>query len=558
MKCEECQKDLPIFFKNSYCEECITELLKYSLFKSIGSWGESLSKDDFLFFNSEIFLREKFSGRKYSIDNIGNLIEDIKGIIKIHLSFYTKEDLVAVMLMHRQYFRAASDSGDKDYWVWMNEFCITNLLIDLIYEIDNNDFSGASIGELENGYCNLITAISLSRILLNLSNILDVIFKDREEELVILEILERQKQDEILDEYFEKSKADPSIEKPEHYRIKNENLMLKLKEKNLDFMTLEGKVEEFLKIKYQITSKEMRSVIALPFRLESIFEPYTFKVQPFKLILINRERFYEIVKNELGLERSKFEKIINLFSLPDLNQLRNMDGKFVYELKSILVLNDLIVFGPYDLMQNSGVFESLHHSSHFPYLFIEDYKKDRNLMNKEMDEITKLMTSYFVASVVDVLIEGGYRVPFEKKRYNGEIAYVPRFEIEKIFSNGTNILSNKGDIDVLALDEQNKIIFNIEVKYYQPAITLKEMMFKDEKKLNNDNKKTIKKIKNRQEALDLNKNAVLSLFNIQDESEQYRVKSLIVTARENFYLTANNFSYYNWIEFNKAVKVNEL
>ncbi|MDC7729665.1 hypothetical protein ACTFSO_18920 [Bacillus cereus group sp. MYBK120-1] len=556
MKCEKCQKDVRIFNTNSYCEECITKFLKYSLFEGIVSWAESLSKADLLFFKSEIYLIEKYKGRKYSTDNISNLLEDIKDIIKNHLSFYTKEDLIAAILMHRQFFRAAIDLKVEDYWEWMNEFSIANLLIELIFEIDNNDFYGASIGELDEGYCNLVTAISLSRILLNISSVLDVIFKDGEEKLEVSEILKRQNQDEVFGEYFENLKADPSIVKPEQYRIENENLILKLKEENLDFFTLEGKVEDFFKTKYQITPDEMRSLTDLSFRLENLFESYAFKAQSFKLIIINRDRFYEIVKNEFGLERSKFEKIISIFSLPDLNELKDVDKNINYELKSILVVNDLIIFGPYDLMQNGGVFEALHHSSHFPYLFIEEYQKDMNLMNKEMDGITKHMTSYFVASVVDILIQGGYRIPFEKKRYSGEIVYVPRFEIDKIISNGTNILSNKGDIDVLALDETNKIIFNIEVKYYQPATSLKEMMVKDTKKLTS--KKTTEKIKNRQEALILHKNEVLDLFNIKGGDEQYKVKSLIVTARENFYLTSNNYPYYNWIEFNKAVRANKL
>ncbi|WP_343311290.1 hypothetical protein AAHT65_07980 [Bacillus atrophaeus] len=179
-----------------------------------------------------------------------------------------------------------------------------------------------------------------------------------------------------------------------------------------------------------------------------------------------------------------------------------------------------------------------------------------SLMNTEMDEITKHMTCYFVASVVDVLMNHGYRLPSEKKKYNGKNIFVPRFEINKIISENKNILANKGDIDVLALDEKKKIIFNIEVKYYQPAISLKEMRFKDEKKISKKN--TIEKIKNRHEVIELNKNLVLDLFDIQDVSDEYTVKSLIVTARENFFLTSNDYPYYNWNEFNRVAEANEL
>ncbi|WP_226530350.1 hypothetical protein [Metabacillus niabensis] len=556
MKCKECQSALLLTPESNYCEECTVEFFKFSLFKSIESWGETLFKDDFLFYRSEIYLREQFNGMEYTVENINRLIEDIKRIIKAHLSFYTREDVIMVMLMHRQYFRAAIDSGDKEYWLWMNEYGITNLLIELVYEIDNDDFLGAFIGELEAGYCNLVTAISLSRILINLENVLDSIFKDRQEKLDISEILERQKQDEIVDTYYEKSRFDSSIEKPENYVIKNKNLLSKLEEMNLDLLSMEEKVEEFLKEKYGITSEEIRSVVAMPFRLKSLFDEYTFEYQSLQLIMISKEKLYEIIKCELGLDRTKFEKIIDLFSLQNLSIQQSINNRIIYELKSIIRVNGLVIFGPYDLIQNYGVFKALHHSSHFPYFFIKDYQNNMSLMNTEMDEITKHMTSYFVASVVDVLMNHGYRLPSEKKKYNGKNIFVPRFEINKIINGNKNILANKGDIDVIALDEKRKIIFNIEVKYYQPAISLKEMRFKDEKKISKKN--TIEKIKNRHEVIELNKNLVLDLFDIQDESDEYTVKSLIVTARENFFLTSNDYPYYNWNEFNRVAEANEL
>lgn len=556
MKCKECQKDLTSTPEVGYCEECNIEFLKFALFNSIESWRESLSNENFLYLNSEIYLRERFKGKKYTIDNIEDLIEGIKAIISVHLTFFTKEDLIVVMLMHRQYFRAAIDSGDKQYWLWMNEYGVANLLIELVCEIDNNDFVGASIGELEEGYCNLITAISLSRVLINIENVLGGIFKSREEQLNITQILDRQKQDGVVDAYYEKSKFDADIEKPEHYVIEDENLLIKLKEMKLDFSTLNGKVEEFLKVKYGITSEEIRSVVVLPLISKELFQAYTFEYQSLQLVLINKDNFYEIVKREIGLDRERFEKIIGLFSLQNLKEQQSVNKRVICELKSILLFNDLVIFGPYDLIQNYGIFKAIHHSSHFPFFFIKDYQNDISLMNNEMDEITKHMTSYFVASVADILIKQGYRLPLEKKKYNGKIIFIPRFEINKIINGDQNILANKGDIDVLALDEKKKIIFNIEVKYYQPAISLYEMKFKDGKKITKKN--TIEKVKNRHEVIESNKKLVLNLFDIQNDSDAYTVKSLIVTARENFFLTSNDYPYYNWNEFNRAVKANVL
>lgn len=506
----------------------------------------------------EIIIADRGEFEGYAVESLINNLNikienttayrgDLKGIVERKFrTFNGKVKQKAPGAIQKEF----RERGDQDYRL------DATLLIELVYEIDNDDFLGASIGELEAGYCNLVTAISLSRILINLENVLDSIFKDRQEKLDISEILERQKQDEIVDTYYEKSRFDSSIEKPENYVIKNKNLLSKLEEMNLDLLSMEEKVEEFLKEKYGITSEEIRSVVSIPFRLKSLFDEYTFEYQFLQLIMISKEKLYEIIKCELGLDRTKFEKIIDLFSLQNLSIQQSINNRIIYELKSIIRVNGLVIFGPYDLIQNYGVFKALHHSSHFPYFFIKDYQNNMSLMNTEMDEITKHMTSYFVASVVDVLMNHGYRLPSEKKKYNGKNIIVPRFEINKIINGNKNILANKGDIDVLALDEKRKIIFNIEVKYYQPAISLKEMRFKDEKKISKKN--TIEKIKNRHEVIELNKNLVLDLFDIQDESDEYTVKSLIVTARENFFLTSNDYPYYNWNEFNRVAEANEL
>ena len=214
----------------------------------------------------------------------------------------------------------------------------------------------------------------------------------------------------------------------------------------------------------------------------------------------------------------------------------HVNKRIIYELKSILLVDDLVI-------------------CHFPHFFIEDYQNNIELMNKEMDDITQHMTSYFVCSVVDVLIQNGYRLPLEKKKYNGKQIYCPRFELKTILNSNKNILAGKGDIDVLALNEHKKVIYNLEVKYYQPAISLDEMRSKDAKRILN--KKTIEKIMNRHDALDQNKEAVLKLFDIQDNVDEYNIESIIITVRENFFLTFSDFRYYNWNEFNRAIKTKE-
>jgi len=81
------------------------------------------------------------------------------------------------------------------------------------------------------------------------------------------------------------------------------------------------------------------------------------------------------------------------------------------------------------------------------------------------------------------------------------------------------------------------------------------MRSKDAKKILN--KKTIEKIINRHDALDQNKEAVLNLFGIQDNVDEYNIESLIITARKNFFLTSDDFRYYNWNKFNRAIKTKE-
>ncbi|PID03759.1 hypothetical protein CSV67_03720 [Sporosarcina sp. P2] len=557
MNCLECRNVISISSNTPYCSDCNREFLKYSLSNGLISWFDSIEKEGVLFIKTEEYLKLRFSERTYSTATIEDLYKEIRSIIKLHLSFYTRGDLLAVILMQRQYFRAGIDSADESYWLLMNEYSVANLLIELAHKII--EYRGASIGEREDGYCNLITAISLARVLTNLENMKFGVFKNVSEEITISEILKRQKQEEIIDVYYEKARSSPHIEKPENYTIKNKALQLKLIDEDKDLATLKNKVDKFLNEKYGLTSEEINAVSLTAFKNNKLFDSYRFEIHSCQLIIIDKREFYEIVKESFEIKYSQFEKVIDLFSLKEVNSEEDLNSKrILYELKSINIVDNLLIFGAYDLFQNAAIFKALHHSSHFTYYFIDSYKNNLELMNSELNEINQHMTSYFVASVADVLLENGYTLPVEKRRIKGERVTLPRFEIKSILNDSEeNVLYHLGDIDILAVDKDKKIIYNIEVKYYQPAISFKEMISKDTRRLTS--KKTIEKVNARHEILELNIKSVTRFWQI-DYDDEYKVESLIITARENFYLTSNdfNFKYYNWNEFNNALISKEL
>ncbi len=131
---------------------------------------------------------------------------------------------------------------------------------------------------------------------------------------------------------------------------------------------------------------------------------------------------------------------------------------------------------------------------------------------------------------------------------------IPYPEIKSIISKNEkglqiNVLkpskgNDKGDIDVLVLDEKNKEILNIEIKYLQPFDSVYKF---NSVKLMESRQKMIDKVKVRENIIEENIETVVEFLNGQHPYNNYKVKSIYVTPYLDyyFYIKRDQINYYS-------------
>lgn len=95
-----------------------------------------------------------------------------------------------------------------------------------------------------------------------------------------------------------------------------------------------------------------------------------------------------------------------------------------------------------------------------------------------------------------------------------------------------------GDVDILAILEEKKIILNIECKYIRDTFAAKDSRRVRDKifKSSSKEKNYLEKVERRHQELNMNKNVVLSYFKISLERlTDYKVVSLFITSNFNFW-----------------------
>lgn len=564
MICYICKKEFENSNEGIICKGCDeAAYLCNAMTSAFNEWQKALLFQDEFWIGSKIFVKsliEKVDKNASIIEQAGEVLKGIKEQIIHHLKFYNKDEAIIALLVVKESVRRLQLKENKDDldWGMISDYDLSIRLLGLIIDICPNDFLGAPIGCLEDGYSNFISAICLGRILGILDeNIRNSKFMDIKlisiDELVFNFI-----ETEEMKKYYEEYWGMGLDEKPEDYRIKNELLNAKVDQEGKTPDRRRESINPFIKKEFGFTLDNLSFLSSLilreEFENENDFFEYCRGSHIYGYFVPELAIFNKCVLKALieHFGNIPFDSIITTFSINQHSLSMGEKDEKALELMSVYETGELIVLGRIDFTQNVSAFDKFANSGHYIEMFKCTLKGDKSIIESQ-----RKLSAYLSYILADRLYENGYKLPMEKlsSKMGGE--YVPRAEINKIEINGTNILSEVGDLDVLALNQTNKIIFIIELKNYKPASGAKDLFYKDKNKI--EDEEVMRKMKAREEVVNNNIESVVEYITGKKESD-YEVKTLFVTTRPNYYACNQNeeIQSISWHNLIKKIERKEL
>ncbi|ETT49754.1 hypothetical protein MKZ24_08570 [Paenibacillus sp. FSL R7-0297] len=551
MQCEFCGKKIRSTPNGLVCKKCEegSFLARASNFGYM-QWVKSLEVnfDNYTWRNVKIrvaqmikVIQENFPAKDFS-EQVEILDQSILDEINLVLSFYHKDDLVVATLSIKEACRTSMlNPKDSDHWSIQNEYSMAVLLQREIMLIDDESFMGAPIETLDHGYYGFITALVYARVLMMLRDNYDK-YKFLKHTDSLMEMAFTFYEDESMNKYFDRYLNDGISEKPEDLFIQNIELKMELTNRGIIYEEIREDIVEEVKKQFGVTFKDLKEV----FNTKALMLGKSDNILPVKITrkdkLINQKR-----------DGNFIEASIDLFSINKIPKYISSPSDSHYELRSIYEVGDFIVFGEIDLIQNISIFEKLVISGHF----LTMYNDKASLTSAFKKSQTKL-SSLFAFKLTESLSQSKYIVPTEMK--NGK--QIVRAEINNILGyDKKNILKKKdgmnlGDIDAMAINLENHEVILYELKFFKPAVSFKEMLYSDKRKLVND--EIVRKMMNRQDAVEENLDAVIAFIG-GDQDINYTVKSVLVTIRSNYYCFYEDVGveFVTWNELHDSLKMQD-
>lgn len=252
------------------------------------------------------------------------------------------------------------------------------------------------------------------------------------------------------------------------------------------------------------------------------------------------------------------ESIIDYFTMdfPLINGIEKLDRNRLLELKSILRIDGALLVYPMEFLYNINCFEKMVLKRHFfHYLTVHLEESVKEAFRRSLDKNEEKVSSFLAYVLLDKFCVNGYVVPKSAKVPLAEITSIVKVMEDK---RQKNILTDKGDIDVLAADQQKKEIYNIEIKYYQPMEDVGEMHSISKE---GERNKNLVMPRMREQILHDNMDAVLRFLGLNpDEAEKYRIRTIFVTPRSDYWLKKEHqgVEYYEWVELLDGIEKKSL
>ncbi|EDT74372.1 hypothetical protein [Clostridium butyricum] len=258
------------------------------------------------------------------------------------------------------------------------------------------------------------------------------------------------------------------------------------------------------------------------------------------IIIIEKEKFF----SNLNFDK-RFIDFTKTFSnntckSPDDNEseliFSYISKKYVFISKEIMLRTQEII----EQFLVSGQYSNL----------LNYYFKLNNLIENQ-----KKYTTLMTYKIADTLLLDEYTLPMENKRFNGKVHMIPMIEIKKYYANYTD---KDGDIDVLFLSNRTKTLYNLEYKNYEMLITRENDFTAELRKVMKDDDPILKTLA-RENIIKENLSHILNTY-FKIEENDFKVKSIILTTKPNYYFYKNKqkeLEYMEWNEFIKRVRLHK-
>lgn len=291
-----------------------------------------------------------------------------------------------------------------------------------------------------------------------------------------------------FDEYFNNYYLMGDIEKPEDVGLISEGTKYLLETKGLLPNQIRMDIVNNLNLGFNF-----EDILKFEKAIEDNFNPLVIYIKNIKDI----EKCFEI---------SGLEKICRFFSFKNGDSYNYLN----IQLRPIYYNQNTIYLTKQETLNAITIFKNLILSEHFiSYYNLDQYKK---IFQSTQNSITK----FFSYKIADILDQHKFLIPRS----------LDNTLMVDIIINNLKLNIDINDIDVLALDPKDKILYNIELKYYKPAIEFADL-YKD-----TFSSKHIEKVLNRESQIKEIKNYILSnYFNIKSSFNDYEVKSIMIISR---------------------------
>lgn len=552
-QCQICKKNRIVRKINTrfICDKCFEQVCLYNAaLEGFRWWLESLENNDTYQSAVDGVIKEKIEKDlkcKSVEEQRQEMLHSLEEEIKSRLQFYHKDEVFAALLAIKESVRRTLLRDNESPWLIIGDITTVNWLMKFVNDISY--FENHLMEELENGCSNFANAICYAR---RYTMIVDNIEMNSENTKSIEEICFSPIQSKETEKYFEIYLKNGFGEKPEDYIIKNSTLYQKLEGENKTPNKIIEGLNSLLKKEFGFERKDYQILRYELLRKEFPEEENYWEWQEGKrdiceyypVLVIEKEIMINLCGEEV------LEKMLQIFSIN--RNINTHANEKELELFCFYETGDFLIFGNFDLSQVISIFESFLISGHY----IDAYKQGIS-EKREIRKAQRILSKYFSACVCDYLYSYGYKLPMQKYLNKN----IPRSEIDKIKVNGKNILLNKqsqpiGDIDVLAINETRKEILLFELKFFKPAISVKDMFLRDKSQIVDN--EIVRHMQERESVISANIGEVVK-FVLGEEKMGYGVKSFLLTSRTNFYaIREEKIKCLTWAEFIEQVKKNEL
>lgn len=497
---------------------------------------------------------DKVSKRQHSIEEkIEQVRDELKGKIRIYLTTYKKDEVNIGLSCLKAVFKVRISDTNNDQNDFEESMRLEEILNLILLE---NESEARGMNSIIYGSKNMEISFRLAYYYCVLSDNMEhyVVRKEKYNKLLENDLKLIFKEGYFYSEeysnYMDSYLFMNLYEVPEDSVIKTPAIKERMQKKKLTIEEIRCLQESAVKTYLGFSFEDLRLFIQFLFQHQNN-DVYFFMGE--------KDTVDELEKSHgIGAE---VERIIDYFSMdfPLISSAEKINKIRLLELKSILKIDGSLLIYPLEFVYNSNCFEKIVLKKHFlNYLAfgLEDSQKAE--FEKKLDKHEEKLSSFLAYALLDEFCVNGYIVPKCGEEPMAEITSIIKVMEDKKQKNILNDGENKGDIDVLAADQEKKEIYNIEIKYYQPLGDIGEMF--SVKKENERNTNIVKPIRREQILYD-NMEAVLRFLGLDPcEADKYKIKTIFVTPRPDYWLKKEkqNIGYYEWVEMLDGIRKKSL